>query len=133
MAMFDQQPMGPVPARRPILMPPDPQLQDLLSDPATAEVTLVGPIPMELVEPLRGQQRGPSPWRWLRWVVAFLLVVPTIFNLVAAAGYLLGDDPDGALVRPARLIGAAVLLAILVVAHLVFLRRARHARAADRA
>jgi len=130
MAMFDQQPMGPVPARRPILMPPDPQLEDLLSDPATAEVTLVGPVPMELVEPLRGRERGPSPWRALRWVVAFLLVVPTIFNLVVAARYLLEDDPDGVLLRPARLIGAAVLLAILLVAHLLFLRRARRTRSA---
>jgi hypothetical protein len=129
MVMFDQQPMGPVPSRRPILMPPDPELEDLLSDPAMAEVTLVGPIPMELVEPLRGRERGHSPWRALRWVVAFLLVVPTIFNLVAAANYLVGDDPDGVLVRPARLIGAAILLAILVVAYLSFMRRARRGRA----
>jgi hypothetical protein len=128
MVMFDQQPMGPVPARRPIMMPPDPELEDLMSDPATAEVTLVGPVPMELVEPLQGQERGRSPWRALRWVVAFLLVVPTIFNLVAAANYLLGDDPDAELVRPARLIGAAILLAVLLVAHLLFLRRARRSR-----
>ncbi len=129
MAMFDQQPMGPVPARRPILMPPDPEREALMSDPESAEVTLVGPIPMELVEPLRGRQPGPRPWRWLRWMVAFLLVVPTIFNLVIAAGYLLGDYPDGVLVRQARLIAAAIIVVVLLVAHLLFLgARRRRAR-----
>lgn len=121
MPMFDQQPMGPVPARRPILMPPDPEREALMSDPESAEVTLVGPIPMELVEPLRGRQPGPRPWRWLRWVVALLLVVPTIFNLVAAASYLFADDPDVLLLRPARLIGAATVLVVLLVAYLLFL------------
>jgi hypothetical protein len=121
MPMFDQQPMGPVPARRPILMPPDPEREALMSDPESAEVILVGPIPMELVEPLRGRQPGPRPWRWLRWVVALLLVVPTIFNLVAAASYLFADDPDVLLLRPARLIGAATVLVVLLVAYLLFL------------
>jgi len=129
MAMFDQQPMGPVPARRPILMPPDPELEDLMSDPATAEVTLVGPVPMELVEPLRGRQPGPRPWRWLRWVVALLLVVPTIFNLVSAARYVFVDDPGGTLVNVPRVIGAAVLLAIPLVA-LVWSRAVRRTRSA---
>lgn len=128
MAMFDQQPMGPVPARRPILMPPDPELEDLLADPATAEVTLVGPVPMELVEPLRGREPGPRPWRWLRWLVALLLVVPTIFNLVAASSYLFGDEPAGPLVRPARLIAVALLLVALAVAYLVLSSRARRGR-----
>lgn len=128
MPMFDQQPMGPVPARRPILMPPDPELEDLMSDPSTAEVTLVGPVPMELVEPLGGQRRPPR-WRWLRWVVASLLVVPTFFNLVWAVIYVLGDDPDATLVRVPRLIGAAILLVILLVANLWFLRRAGRRRA----
>ena len=128
MSMFDQQPMGPVPARRPILMPPDPELEDLMSDPSTAEVTLVGPVPMELVEPLGGQRR-PRPWRWLRWVVAFLLVVPTFFNLVWAVIYVLGDDPDATLLRVPRLNGAAILLVILLVANLWLLRRARRTRA----
>jgi len=121
MPMFDQQPMGPVPARRPILMPPDPEREALMSDPESAEVILVGPIPMELVEPLRGRQPGPRPWRWLRWVVALLLVVPTIFNLVAAASYVFADDPDVLLLRPARLIGAATVLVVLLVAYLLFL------------
>ncbi len=129
MAMFDQQPMGPVPARRPIMMPPDPELEDLMSDPATAEVTLVGPVPMELVEPLQGQERGHSPWRALRWVVAFLLVVPTIFNLVSAARLVFVDDPSGTLVNVPRVIGAAALLVILVVA-LAWSRAVRRARSA---
>jgi len=126
MVLFDQQPMGPVPARRPILMPPDPQLEELLADPGMAQVELVGPVPMELREPLPGLRR-PITWRRLRWVLAFLLVVPTIFNLVSAASYLLADDADGLLMRPARLIGAATVLGILLVAHLGFLgsRRAR--------
>jgi hypothetical protein len=127
MAMFDQQPMGPVPARRPIMMPPDPELEDLMSDPATAEVTLVGPVPMELVEPLRGRQPGPRPWQWLRWVVALLLVVPTVFNLVSAARYVFVDDPGGTLVNVPRLIGAAVVLVILVVV-LLWSRAARRVR-----
>jgi len=125
MPMFDQQPMGPVPARRPILMPPDPELEALMSDPLAAEVTLVGPVPMELVEPLGGRQPGTPSWRWLRWLVALMLVVPTIFNLVAAASYLFGDDPDSLLLRPARLIAAAIVLAVLLVAHLLFRSRRR--------
>lgn len=128
MVMFDQQPMGPVPARRPILMPPDPELEALMSDPSMAEVTLVGPVPMELVEPLGGRRR-PRPWRRLRWVLAVVLVVPTIFNLVLAVIYVIGDEPDGALARLPRLIGAAILLVILLVAHLRFLSRARRTRA----
>jgi hypothetical protein len=129
MSMFDQQPMGPVPARHPILMPPDPDREALMSDPESAEVTLVGPIPMELVEPLRGRPPGTRPWRWLRWVVALLLVVPTIFNLVAAGAYLFGDYSDGVLVRPARIIAAVIIMVVLVVAHLLFLNsRRRRAR-----
>ena len=127
MVLFDQQPMGPVPARRPILMPPDPELEALLSDPATAEVTLVGSVPMELVEPLGGRRRPPA-WRRLRWVLAVVLVVPTFFNLVWVVIYVIGDDPDGTLTRAARLIGGGVLLGILVVAHLWFLHRARRSR-----
>jgi hypothetical protein len=125
MPMFDQQPMGPIPARRPILMPPDPQLEELMADPGMAEVKLVGPVPMELREPLPGRRRPATLWRRLRWVVAFLLVVPTIFNLIAAASYFLGDDPDGLLMRPARLIGAAIVLVVLLVAHLLFLSSRR--------
>jgi len=126
MVLFDQQPMGPVPARRPILMPPDPQLEELMADPGMAQVELVGPVPMELREPLPGMRR-PTTWRSLRWVVAFLLVVPTIFNLISAASYLLGQDPDSLLMGPARLIGVAMLLVVLLVAHLLF-RGARRAR-----
>lgn len=126
MVMFDQQPMGPVPARRPILMPPDPELEALMSDPATAEVTLVGPVPMELVEPLRGQPRRRPAWRRLRWVVAFLLVVPTLFNLVWVVIYLAGDfDPDGTLVRIPRLIAIGILALVLLSAHLWFRRRVK--------
>lgn len=125
MVMFDQQPMGPVPARRPILMPPDPELEALMSDPTTAEVTLVGPVPMELVEPLRSRPPRPPAWRRLRWVVAFLLVVPTLFNLVWVMIYLVGDDPDGALVRIPRLIGIGILAVVLLGAHLWFRRRVK--------
>ena len=128
MVLFDQQPMGPVPARRPILMPPDPELEELMSDPATAEITLVGPVPMELVEPLGGPRRPPA-WRRLRWVLAFLLVVPTFFNLVwVVMIYLVGDDPDSAVMRVPRMVGGGILLVILVVAHLWFRRRARRVR-----
>ena len=126
MVLFDQQPMGPVPARRPILMPPDPQLEELMADPGMAEITLVGPVPMELREPLPGLRRS-TVWRGLRWALAFLLLAPTFYGLASMPAYLFSDDPDGLLVRPARLIGAAIVLLILLVAHLVFLgsRRAR--------
>ena len=126
MVLFDQQPMGPVPARRPILMPPDPQLEELVADPGTAEITLVGPAPMELREPLPGLRRS-TVWRGLRWTVAVALLAPTFYGLASVPNYLLGDDPDGLLVRPARLIGVAIVLLILLVAHLLFLgsRRAR--------
>ena len=127
MVLFDQQPMGPVPARRPILMPPDPELEELMSDPATAEITLVGPVPMELVEPLAGH-RHPPAWRRLRWVLAVLLVVPTFFNLVWVVIYLVGDDPDSSLMRVPRLVGGGIVLAILVVACLWFGRRTRRLR-----
>ena len=128
MVLFDQQPMGPVPARRPILMPPDPQLEALMSDPATAEVQVVGPVPMELREPLPGKPR--TAWLRLRWLLALVLLLPTVFGLVTVPMYLLGDDSDGELMRSPRLIGAGVLLAIVIVAHLWFLHRARRGRAA---
>jgi hypothetical protein len=47
--------------------------------------------------------------------------VPTFFNLVAAASYLFADDPEVLLLRPARLIGAATVLVVLLVAYLLFL------------
>lgn len=47
MELFDQQPMGPVPARRPIIIPLDPELRDVF-DPTAVEVEVVGPVPWEL-------------------------------------------------------------------------------------
>jgi hypothetical protein len=83
---------------------------------------------MELREPLPGRSRRLQ--HRVRWWLAFLVLLPTAFELAWLPVALLRDDPDGALVRVPRIIGASVLLAIVVVAHLWFLHRARRARAA---
>lgn len=51
-------------------------------------------------------------------------MVTTLYSLVSVPLYLFGDDPDGKLVRLPRLIGAGILLAVPVVAHLWFRHRA---------
>lgn len=113
--LFDQQPMGPVPARRPIMMPPDPELEAALDDPSTASVRLVDPIPDELVG---GADQGRAPrsplergWRTVRWIVAVALLVPTAVGIAVAVYRLLA--PGEGLAEDLR-IGGGVAVAVVV-------------------
>lgn len=99
MSLFDQQPMGPIPARRPILLPPDPELEAAVPDPATAEVQLVGPVPRELAGAAPAGRPRAAPGHRLRIAVALLLVAPSLVSIIPvwlslfAPDALLGNVP----------------------------------------
>jgi hypothetical protein len=120
MTMFDQQPMGPVPARRPILMPPDPELEAAVSDPATAEVRLVGVIPKELVGARPVVDRAPQP---LRLAVAWLLLAPLLISMVAAISMV---SPRGEENLPVpTMLAIGILVVTMIGAHLFWRHLAR--------
>lgn len=50
MSLFDQQPFGPVPARRPNLIPNDPELEGLGVDYPDLRLEVVQPAPAELAD-----------------------------------------------------------------------------------
>lgn len=121
MSMFDQQPMGPVPARRSIMMPPDPELEALVADPVTVEVRIVGRSPRELAE--AAVPALPRRRRWGRGAIALLLVLPMVFEIGWATLNLLvvGEDDD---VRGPGIIVAFLVAATMLAAHAVW----RHTR-----
>ncbi len=125
MALFDQQPMGPVPARRPILIPPDPELEALVDDPVRADVQILEPVPRELAEGQAGGRRSGAR-RSVRWALALLLLVPSAIELVAAVAGLMfpGEAIDETVRWSARAV-AGVMVVTMIVAQLWFNHRAR--------
>ncbi len=119
MSLFDQQPMGPVPARHPIMMPPDPELEAVMDDPASAEVTLVGPLPRELAEASEPGPRRVTAWQVVRVAFVLLLVAPTVYGLSTwTIRLVLGGDSFDEQVRVPALLVAAGLVVVITVAHL---------------
>ena len=60
--------MGPVPARHPILMPPDPELEAVVDDPTLAEVELAEQVQHHLqrmLDGFGGVRTGVAPLDWL--------------------------------------------------------------------
>lgn len=115
MSLFDQQPMGPVPARRPIRILPDPELEQAGLDREPIEV--VGEVPYELRAAVESPHR-PKTWTI---VVAWLLILPFAFS-VGGAVVALVMAPDAIPAPNAIALGLVVL--ITVAAHLVW----RHLR-----
>lgn len=115
MSLFDQQPMGPIPARHPVRYLPDPELDAAGVDPA-AEIELVEP-PLELVDPVPTSRR-PGVRHVITWLLlalfALALILPTV-SLVHPEG---ADDR----LTAAYLISAAVVLAVIGTAYLIFRR-----------
>lgn len=118
MSLFDQQPMGPVPARHPIMMPPDPELEAAVDDPASVEVTLVGPVPRELADAAEPGLRRLTAWQVVRVAFVLLLVAPSIYGLcVWTIQLVLGGDALDDQVRVPALFVAAGLVVVITIAH----------------
>lgn len=118
MSLFDQQPMGPVPARRPNLIPSDPELEGLGADYPDLRLEVVDPAPPELADAVPA---GPRPRLWLR-VVAWLVLLPLLLQLVA--GVLMMASPDwaeGGLQAP-FIISFGLVVAAIAGAWVLFVR-----------
>ena len=123
MSLFDQQPMGPVPARHPILLPPDPELEAVVDDPVSAEVTLVGPVPRELADAVAPAPRPVTAWQVLRVVLVLLLVAPTVCGLAFwTIQLVVGGAALDEQVRVPALFVAAGLVVVITIAHLTWRR-----------
>ncbi len=123
MSLFDQQPMGPVPARRPILLPPDPELEGATPDPSTAHVDLVGPLPPELELAAPTPPRPGVAERSVRTILGVLLLAGLTLGVVLGfAGFL---APDGSNMYLPRLIAFAVVAVVLLTTAAVYRRRSR--------
>lgn len=117
MSLFDQQPMGPVPARKPILVPPDPELEAEVADPAAADVELVGPVPEELSAPVQPVAARPAR-HWTTVALAVVLLVLLAgglpFALVTLArAALAGSVPETVALVLLALMAAGVVAAWL--------------------
>lgn len=121
MSLFDQQPMGPVPARRPILLPPDPELEAAVADPTMAEVSLIGPVPRELAAAVPASGGRPRPWP--RVAVSLLLVLPMVVPIVLGVVLLFLPDADS--YNPPGGVVLGLMLATMVAAHLWWRYRSR--------
>ncbi len=112
MSLFEQQPMGPVPARRPIMQPPDPEREEELADQGPVEVQVLGPLPPELAQGSVAGRR-PPPRRWLRALVAAVLLVPSLAQLGFGLASLV--VPEVAFDERVRLPGLVVAVGVVVI------------------
>lgn len=119
MSLFDQQPFGPIPARRPIRVPPDPELEAAGIDPDVTPIELVDP-PAELVEPVTTRHRHP-----VRNLIAWLLLIPLLAQVVVGAFLLAQPNETGSRMTVPYLISGALVLAVILVAYLLFTRSQR--------
>ncbi len=117
MSLFDQQPMGPIPARRPMRFAPDPELEAIGVDPATAEIELVEPRPAELTDPVSRPRRHR-----VRDAIAWLLLIPMLLSLGVSAVTLIRPEAAGDRMTVPYLSSAGAVLAIIVGAYLLFRR-----------
>jgi hypothetical protein len=117
-SLFDQQPFGPIPARKPILMPPDPDLEAATDDPTHAKIELVQPIPPELAG---APQESHRRHNWTR-LIALLVLAPMIAGIVAGA--VVQFDPSATDQIPAvGAISLVALIAVVVTAEWLWRRR----------
>lgn len=128
MSLFDQQPMGPLPARRPRIVPEDPALAELGIDPTGVPIRVVDPAPRELRHPTPSTPRR----HWFRMIVAFLLLLPTAGGLVTGILHLTGVWGTGEAeslidseARMASLFAVCLVLAVIAAAYAIF-RRSAH-------
>ncbi len=115
MALFDQQPMGPVPARRPVNIGQDPDSAAAGIYLGTTPVEVLGPIPRELAA-----GKPSTPHRHpIRIAVGVLVLAPMVMNLLFGLLYLLRseDDPE---MRTPRVLAIGIVFLVIGCAHLVF-------------
>ncbi len=115
MALFDQQPMGPVPARRPVNIGQDPDSAAAGIYLGATPVEVLGPIPRELAA---GKPSTPRRHP-IRIAVGILVLAPMVMNLLFGLLYLLRseDDPE---MRTPRVLAIGIVFLVIGCAHLVF-------------
>lgn len=124
MVLFDQQPMGPVPARRPVLIGQDPETAAAGTDLASADVEVLAPIPRELATRTTSKPRTHR----LRVAVGVLLLlplIPSLFGGLYALGWSESADPA---LRIPLLLAIGIVVTVIGCAHLVFRRSAGRGR-----
>lgn len=115
MALFDQQPMGPIPARRPVNIGQDPDSAAAGIYLGATPVQVLGPVPRELAAGKPSMpHRHPT-----RIAVAILVLAPMAMDLLFGLLYLLRseDDPE---MRTPRLLAIGIVFLVVGCAHLVF-------------
>lgn len=120
MSLFDQQPFGPVPARKPVRLVPDPELEAIRSDADVTEIEVLEPRPAELVDPVT----QPRHHR-VRYLVAWLLLVPMLGSLAFSAVTLIQPEGAGDRMTVPYLVSAVIVLATILAAYLLFRRSLR--------
>lgn len=120
MSLFDPQPMGPVPARRPIMRPPDPELEAVVADPTTVDVEVVGEVPSELANPL---PITSQPKHRLRTAVGWLLLLPAALSLVGGLIAVGVSEPSDGLMTAPYLMAGGIVLVTIGCAYVIVRRR----------
>lgn len=122
MTLFDQQPFGPVPARRPNLIPHDPELEGLGVDYPDLRLEVVAPVPAELAD---ADATPPRRHLGLR-VVAWLVLLPLLAQLVIGTVMVItGEQFAGDGMRTPALISIGLVLAAIAGAWVLFVRSRR--------
>lgn len=117
MSLFDQQPMGPIPARRPVRYVPDPELEAAGIDPDHAEVEVLEPRPAELIDGVA----KPARHR-VRNLIAWLLLAPMLLSLILSIVSLAYPEGAGDRMLLPYLISAVIVVAVIGGAYLLFRR-----------
>lgn len=97
-----------------------------VADPVFARIELVGPVPRELRHPVPLRPPQVHLARWLITIVLLFLI--GLDPVRAALALILSMVPDGSPFYLPRAISAGIVTALVVVAHLLFLSRARRER-----
>lgn len=111
MSLFDQQPMGPVPARRPVMNPPDPAREGL-PYPEAMDVHVEQPVPSELEDEDSGDTQT-SNRHWFRFTVASILIVAFVISVVGGA-FALFHPSENTLIGIAGMTVAVVVTVVIV-------------------
>ena len=124
MSLFDQHPMGPIPARRPILIPDDPEVQAAGIDRSLVEVTVMSPAPREL----RGYVAPPRRSHRLRIAVCVLLLLPYLPSVYEVLRRFVVSEASDPGMYPATMLAVFLVFGIILCAHLIARSRDRGLR-----
>ncbi|MFT3971008.1 MAG: hypothetical protein QM695_12215 [Micropruina sp.] len=115
MALFDQQPMGPIPARRPMNIGQDPESAEAGIYLGNTQAEVLGRVPRELRTGTSSKPRRHP----VRIAVGILVLAPMVLNLLFGLLYLVRseDDPE---MRTPRVLALGIVFLVIGCAHLVF-------------